>query len=677
MNFLCQPLSTQIRRRCHHHQLRSLYDAVSSLKCPRDRGLDHAVERERHLKPLLNLKNLIISEPSKSIPLALITESRETLGIPFRPIEFIRKYPSIFQEFYPGSLNIQPHIKLAPEIISLNSEENLIYQRVDYKQEVARRLLKLLMIGRINKIPILLLERLKWELGLPPDYEKDVIPDFPDYFRVVNKKSLGESEKILELVCWTEEFAVSEMEKKGAKDGKTQFLLKYSTGFEMDKKYKKWVDEWQKLPYISPYENAMHLAAKTDESDKWAVSVLHELLNIFVGKKAERDSLLYLGEYLGLRSRFKLAFLHHPGIFYLSSKIGTHTVVLREGYKRGALIERHPLMDMRFKYVQLMNMVPDDEKSKSPKKRNDEGKKGSEGEEVNSTEEDNAEMSESSDEDEDDYDDGFEGENSRKRRGFRRRDEIVEGRDSRRNVSRRFNRRTEEKGNYKRVEDNAEMSESSDEDEDDYDDRFEGENSRKRGGFKRRDEIVEERDSRRNVSRRFNRRTEEKGNFKRFEGGDGSKRGGGFRGKGENFEVNNSRRNVMRRASGRRDDDSNCRGSDVENAGGRGKFKRNGENFDNQNYGRNLTRRPNGRINGDGNGKYRGFEGENTGKRGGFRMKGENFEGKNYRRNVSRRENGRNNDENMHKSSTRFSGRTNAPKLRTQKSDFSRNNAGI
>ncbi|GER25279.1 ubiquitin carboxyl-terminal hydrolase family protein [Striga asiatica] len=673
MNFLCQPLSTHIRRRCRHHQIRTLYDAVSSLKCPRDRGLDHAVERERHLKPLLNLKNLILSEPSKSIPLSLITESRETLGIPFRPIEFIRKYPSIFQEFHPGSLNIQPHIKLAPEIISLNSEENLIYQRVDYKQEVARRLLKLLMIGRINKIPILLLERLKWELGLPPDYQKDVIPEFPDYFRVVNEKSLGESEKILELVCWTEEFAVSEMEKKGAKGGKTQFFLQYSTGFEMDKKYKKWVEEWQKLPYISPYENAMHLAAKTDESDKWAVSVLHELLNIFVGKKVERNSLLFLGEYLGMRSRFKLAFLQHPGIFYLSSKTGTRTVVLREGYKRGALIERHPLMDMRFKYVQLMNVVTDNEKAKSPEKRNDEDKKGSEGKEMDleGSGEDNVEMSESFDEDEDDSDDEFEG--WRVRGQFKRRDEIVEERDSRRNVSRRFNRRTVEKGNYKRFEDNAEMSESSDEDEDDYDDGFEGENSRKRRGFKRRDEIVEERDSRRNVSRRFNGRTEEKGNYKRFEGGDTSKRGG-FRGKGENFEVNNSTRNGTRRASRRRDEDSNYRGYEVENAGGRGKFRRNGENFDNQNYGRNVTR--------DGN--FRGFEGENAGKRGGFRMKGEDFEGKNYRRNVSRRENGRNNDENVHKSSRRFSGRTNArhgdtniPRLPTQKFDFSGNNAGI
>ncbi|KAG6390323.1 hypothetical protein SASPL_148055 [Salvia splendens] len=372
MNFLFGASSSHLRRysRRHFLQLRTLYDGVSALKWPRDRGLDHAVERDKLLKPLLNLKNLIISEPSKSIPLTLITESKEALGIPFRPIEFIRKYPSIFEEFQPGSLNIQPHIKLTPTIISLSSEETLLHQSVDYKQDVASRLLKLLMVSRINKIPIFVLERLKWELGLPLDYEKSLIPEFPDYFRViVGDGDLEENEKVLELVCWSDEFAVSEVEKKRGKSGKIEFLLQFSKEFEMDKKYKKWSDEWQKLPYVSPYQNAMHLGSKTDESDKWVVAVLHEVLNLFVGKKAEKENLLYLGEYMGLRPSFKRAFLEHPGIFYLSSKIGTHTVVLREAYKRGMLIERHPLMGMRSKYIQLMNVVKDDNKAKNAQQK--------------------------------------------------------------------------------------------------------------------------------------------------------------------------------------------------------------------------------------------------------------------------------------------------------------------
>ncbi|KAK7843277.1 protein root primordium defective 1 [Quercus suber] len=139
---------------------------------------------------------------------------------------------------------------------------------------------------------------------------------------------------VLELVCWSDELAVS----------------------------KKWEDEWQKLPYISPYEDASHLLPNNDESDKWTVAVLHELLHILVPKKTERDNLLLLGEYLVLRSRFKRALLQHPGIFYMSAKIGTYTVVLKDGYKRGLLVENNPWMQMRNWYIHLMNMVKEDGK---------------------------------------------------------------------------------------------------------------------------------------------------------------------------------------------------------------------------------------------------------------------------------------------------------------------------
>ncbi|XWS28189.1 hypothetical protein CRYUN_Cryun25bG0044200 [Craigia yunnanensis] len=42
-------------------------NAATTIKFVRDRGLDHAVEREKNLRPLLNVKNLIKSEPSKSL----------------------------------------------------------------------------------------------------------------------------------------------------------------------------------------------------------------------------------------------------------------------------------------------------------------------------------------------------------------------------------------------------------------------------------------------------------------------------------------------------------------------------------------------------------------------------------------------------------------------------------
>ncbi|XP_058218661.1 protein WHAT'S THIS FACTOR 9, mitochondrial [Rhododendron vialii] len=364
-----QSLRRSLPRRRRHEFHRSLFD-VASIKWVRDRAIDHAVEKEGNLQPLLNLKNLLKFEPSKSLPLPLIAQHRESLGIASRPVDFIRRYPSVFQEFFPGGIGIHPHVKLTPEILLLDAEEHFIYQSDDNKRAGADRLLKLLMLARINKFPLHIVERLKWDLGLPHDFTQTLVPEFPDYFQVTGGNG-NRSDPHLELVCWSDKLAVSVMEKKACKKGTPiAFPLQYSRGFEVDKKFKKWVDEWQKLPYVSPYENALHLPAKSDEADKWAVSVLHELLHLLIAKKTDRENVLLLGECLGLRARFKRALLQHPGIFYLSSKIGTHTVILREGYKRNLLIENHPLMDMRGKYIHLMNTIKEDKKTKGLQSKN-------------------------------------------------------------------------------------------------------------------------------------------------------------------------------------------------------------------------------------------------------------------------------------------------------------------
>ena len=107
-----------------------------------------------------------------------------------------------------------------------------------------------------------------------------MVPEFPDYFRVLGGGNRDE-DGVLELGCWSDELAVSVMEKKGS----IAFPMQFSRGFEMDRKSKKWEDEWQKLPYISPYEDASHLLPNSDELDKWTVAVLHELLHILVPKK--------------------------------------------------------------------------------------------------------------------------------------------------------------------------------------------------------------------------------------------------------------------------------------------------------------------------------------------------------------------------------------------------------
>lgn len=338
------------------------------IKFVADRGLDHVVEREKDLKYVVNLKNLLKSEPSKSLPLSSIVDHTQKLRFPCRTIDFIRKYPNFFEEYFPANIGVHPHVRLTPESLNVDAEEQLIYDSDTFRKDAADRLLKLLMLCRVNEIPLELIDMFKWDLGLPDNYVDTLVPDFPDYFKVkmVNqtRPNSGRVEGLLELVCWNDELAVSVIEKMAKKkDSKfkkgmpIEFPLQFSNGFELDKSLKRWLDEWQKLPYVSPYENASHLQPNTDMSDKWVVAVLHEFLHILVTKKTERDNMLCLGEFLGIKPRLKRALAHHPGIFYRSSKIGTHTVVLRDGFKRGLLIDNSPLLDMRNNYIHLMHKV--------------------------------------------------------------------------------------------------------------------------------------------------------------------------------------------------------------------------------------------------------------------------------------------------------------------------------
>lgn len=332
-----------------------------------------------------------------------------------------------------------------------------------------------------------IIHNLKWDLGLPHDYEKTVIPEFPDYFRVVGDGD--DDDRVLELVCWSDELAVSVMEKKALKGKELElvFPVKFSSGFEMDNKYEKWLNEWQRLPYVSPYENASHLSPSSDESDRWVVGVLHEILHILVPKKTEKDNVIMLGEWLGLRSRFKRALLQHPGMFYVSTKIGTYTVVLRDGYKRGSLIEHHPLMDLRSQYVHLMNTVKEDSKTskavqgkstakKSNDKENLEGR-GKDGE--SSGEERERERRESSDsEAEEDSESDFDGNEEKSRKRSTRKTAANSrgrevGRDSWKRSDGKFRQRTMEKnpgeiskriqmvGGHKNVESSQQRSRSS------------------------------------------------------------------------------------------------------------------------------------------------------------------------------------------------------------------------
>ncbi|XP_010530039.1 PREDICTED: protein ROOT PRIMORDIUM DEFECTIVE 1 [Tarenaya hassleriana] len=343
-------------------QIRSFINA--RVKWVRDPFLDEAVQREKNLKQLISLKDRIISSPSKSLPLSSLSPLKPLVGLPESAASFFRRYPSVFTTFQ-SSPSLPLHARLTPQAVVVHKEEQAVHDSLGHRSDVVRRLTKLLMLTRAGKLPLYVVDRFRFDLGLPHDYLTSLIGDYPDYFDVaeIDDHLTGEKTLALGIVSWRNNLAVSEMESREALNGKfglkkglrIRFSMNFPKGYDLEKRVRNWVDQWQDLPYISPYEDAFHLGPSSDQAEKWTVAVLYELLWLLVSKKTERDNLLCLGDYLGFGTRFRKALMHHPGIFYLSNKIRTQTVVLREAYSKDFLIEKHPLMGMRHRYIHLMN----------------------------------------------------------------------------------------------------------------------------------------------------------------------------------------------------------------------------------------------------------------------------------------------------------------------------------
>jgi hypothetical protein len=93
--------------------------------------------------------------------------------------------------------------------------------------------------------------------------------------------------------------------------------MNYPHGYSLMIKVKAWMDGWKKLPYISPYEDVSHLDPESDLMEKRVVGVFHELLNLTIHKRIERNSFRVLQEEIIFPHGFMRIFTFYPGTFYL------------------------------------------------------------------------------------------------------------------------------------------------------------------------------------------------------------------------------------------------------------------------------------------------------------------------------------------------------------------------
>ncbi|KAG4398877.1 hypothetical protein AAZX31_08G127100 [Glycine max] len=331
------------------------------LKWVKDRTLDAVVTGQRDLKAAGILVSIIYSSSECCLPIYHLSRHRGQLGLPsdLKLSTFIRRYPNIFNEssFLDSGGSPVPCFSLSPEALELHHEEvNILQQN---QLELRDRLCKLLMLTSDRILPLQTIDQLKWDLGLPYDYQHSFVPNHPESFLYVR---LPDDRIGLKLLFWDDKLAISELQKNTSlqqkaediKNGSLAFPISFTRGFGLKRKCMEWLKDWQKLPYTSPYINASHLDPRTDVSEKRIVGVFHELLHLTLHKQTERKNVSNLRRPLALPQKFTKVFERHPGIFYISKRSDTQTVVLREAYNGQEPVQNHALVQIREEFASLL-----------------------------------------------------------------------------------------------------------------------------------------------------------------------------------------------------------------------------------------------------------------------------------------------------------------------------------
>ncbi|MED6106228.1 hypothetical protein PIB30_002681 [Stylosanthes scabra] len=346
----------QLLNLCHHHQHQWRRTIVKvRLKWVKNRSLDHIIDKETDLKAASLLKDAVKRSSAGFLTAKSVADWQKLLGLTVPVLRFLRRYPSLFEEFPHPRWPSLPCFRLTETAQLLDSLEQQIHH--NHENDAVERLSKILMMMRTKTAPLHSLQPLKWDLGLPDCFEKTLIPKFPEQFQLIKYPNGLTGLKVSQ---WREDLAVSSLQRmnehRESKRGESTlvFPMRFPRGYGAQKKVRSWMEEFEKLPYISPYADCSKIDAKSDLMEKRVVGVLHEFLSLCIHKKTKRNYLRSLREELSLPHKFTRIFTRYPGIFYLSLKCKTTTVTLREGYQSGKLVDPHPLARHRDKFYHVM-----------------------------------------------------------------------------------------------------------------------------------------------------------------------------------------------------------------------------------------------------------------------------------------------------------------------------------
>jgi hypothetical protein len=335
---------------------------ISSLKVVwrKDRKLDQAIENDKRYKLCYRVVKEVLNEPGQVIPLRYLEKRRERMRLKVRIPTFLTGNPGLFDSYYDRikpRTNLVPFLRVSRRLKEFLEEERRIYG--EHEPWIVSKLCKLLMMSKDKVLSVDKLVHVKREFGFPNDFLVNLVPKYPQYFRLSGCP--GEGKSFLELVSWNNEFAKSVIERRAEEESRLtgirvrpNFNVKLPVGFFLRKEMREWIRDWMELDYVSPYEDVSHLDQASREMEKRTVGVFHELLSLSLHKRVPVPILGKFSDEYRFSNAFSSAFTRHSGIFYLSLKGGIETAMLREAYKDDALIDWDPLLEIKDKFAALL-----------------------------------------------------------------------------------------------------------------------------------------------------------------------------------------------------------------------------------------------------------------------------------------------------------------------------------
>uniref|UniRef100_A0A7I4BMI1 PORR domain-containing protein n=1 Tax=Physcomitrium patens TaxID=3218 RepID=A0A7I4BMI1_PHYPA len=208
----------------------------SSIKHLKDRCFDDIIEKDKLLKIVLCIKDLLGAEPSRSMTILDLGKNKEDLGFKGngRLVAFLKRYPGVFVVHETAGFGNLPWFQFTPEAEAAFVEE--LEVRKGMSSEVVIKLQKLLMMSSDRTLLLSKIAHLGRDLGLPDDFRKSFVNEYPNYFRVVGSKCTLDSEgPKLELVRWSARLAFTEVELKAKESGRElEQTCKYHVAFVLD-----------------------------------------------------------------------------------------------------------------------------------------------------------------------------------------------------------------------------------------------------------------------------------------------------------------------------------------------------------------------------------------------------------------------------------------------------------